>query len=51
MEVGQLTNGSPMTSIIFATIIPNQLAQFHIKEERVGKYLEEAIRAAGVVHS
>src|SRR6266436_6628643 len=46
--VGQLTNGVAHDfNNLLATIIPNlELAQFHIKEERVGKYLEEAIRAA-----
>jgi len=46
--VGQLTNGVAHDfNNLLATIIPNlELAQFHIKEQRVGKYLEEAIRAA-----
>jgi signal transduction histidine kinase len=46
--VGQLTNGVAHDfNNLLATIMPNlELAQFHIKEERVGKYLEEAIRAA-----
>ena len=46
--VGQLTNGVAHDfNNLLATIIPNlELAQFHIKEERVEKYLEEAIRAA-----
>src|SRR5205823_4758277 len=46
--VGQLTNGvSHDFNNLLATIIPNlELAQYHTKEERVGKYLEEAIRAA-----
>jgi len=45
--VGQLTNGVAHDfNNLLATIIPNlELAQFHIKEERVGKYLEDAIRA------
>src|SRR6266481_20414 len=45
--VGQLTNGIAHDfNNLLATIIPNlELAEFHIKEERVGKYLEEAIRA------
>jgi CheY-like chemotaxis protein/two-component sensor histidine kinase len=45
--VGQLTNGVAHDfNNLLATIIPNlELAQFHIKEERVEKYLEEAIRA------
>src|SRR5882672_10109606 len=46
--VGQLTNGVAHDfNNLLATIIPNlELAQFHIKEERIGNYLEEAIRAA-----
>ncbi len=46
--VGQLTNGVAHDfNNLLATIIPNlELAQFHIKEQRVEKYLEEAIRAA-----
>ena len=46
--VGQLTNGVAHDfNNLLATIMPNlELAQFHIKEERVEKYLEEAIRAA-----
>jgi nitrogen-specific signal transduction histidine kinase/CheY-like chemotaxis protein len=46
--VGQLTNGVAHDfNNLLATIIPNlELAQFHFKEERVGKYLQEAIRAA-----
>src|SRR6202040_1596101 len=46
--VVQLTNGVAHDfNNLLATIIPNlELAQFRIKEERVGKYLEEAIRAA-----
>jgi PAS domain S-box-containing protein len=46
--VGQLTNGVAHDfNNLLATIIPNlELAQFHVKEERIGKYLEEAIRAA-----
>src|SRR6266404_1527618 len=46
--VGQLTNGVAHDfNNLLATIIPNlELAQFHIKEQRVTKYLEEAIRAA-----
>jgi len=46
--VGQLTNGVAHDfNNLLATIIPNlELAQFHIKEGRVEKYLEEAIRAA-----
>jgi PAS domain S-box-containing protein len=46
--VGQLTNGVAHDfNNLLATIIPNlELAQFHIKEERVEKYLEGAIRAA-----
>ena len=46
--VGQLTNGVAHDfNNLLATIIPNlELAQFHFKEGRIGKYLEEAIRAA-----
>src|SRR3984893_16910343 len=46
--VGQLTNGVAHDfNNLLATIIPNlELAQFHIKEERVEKYLDGAIRAA-----
>jgi CheY-like chemotaxis protein/two-component sensor histidine kinase len=46
--VGQLTNGVAHDfNNLLATIIPNlELAQFHIKEQHVLKYLEEAIRAA-----
>src|SRR5262249_28954603 len=46
--VGQLTNGVAHDfNNLLATIIPNlELAQYHTKEERVGKYMQEAIRAA-----
>src|SRR5439155_10988338 len=46
--VGQLTNGVAHDfNNLLATIIPNlELAQVHIKEEHVQKYLEDAIRAA-----
>jgi PAS domain S-box-containing protein len=46
--VGQLTNGVAHDfNNLLATIIPNlELAQPHIKEERVLKYLENAMRAA-----
>src|SRR4029077_4434565 len=46
--VGQLTNGVAHDfNNLLATIIPNlELAQFHFNEERGGKYLEDAIRAA-----
>jgi PAS domain S-box-containing protein len=46
--VGQLTNGVAHDfNNLLATIIPNlELAQSHIKEECVLKYLENAIRAA-----
>ena len=46
--VGQLTNGVAHDfNNLLATIIPNlELAQPHIKEERVLKYLESAMRAA-----
>jgi PAS domain S-box-containing protein len=46
--IGQLTNGVAHDfNNLLATIIPNlELAQVHIKEEHVLKYLEDAIRAA-----
>src|SRR5712671_4081959 len=46
--VGQLTNGVAHDfNNLLATIIPNlELAQPHIKEERVQKYLADAMRAA-----
>jgi len=46
--VGQLTNGVAHDfNNLLATIIPNlELAQSHVKEERVQKYLENAMRAA-----
>jgi PAS domain S-box-containing protein len=46
--VGQLTNGVAHDfNNLLATIIPNlELAQFHIRDESVLKYLENAIRAA-----
>jgi PAS domain S-box-containing protein len=46
--VGQLTNGVAHDfNNLLATIIPNlELAQSHVKEECVLKYLENAIRAA-----
>ena len=46
--VGQLTNGVAHDfNNLLATIIPNiELAQSHVKDERVLKYLENAIRAA-----
>src|SRR5207244_3041065 len=46
--VGQLTNGVAHDfNNLLATIIPNlELAQFHIKEERVLKHLDDAMRAA-----
>ncbi len=46
--VGQLTNGIAHDfNNLLATIIPNlELAQPHIKDERVLKYLADAIRAA-----
>jgi PAS domain S-box-containing protein len=46
--VGQLTNGVAHDfNNLLATIIPNlELAQPHVKESRVAKYLENAMRAA-----